>query len=198
MFLKNNYREFEELGLGKIRVMNKGGKNGFPQFVLKDVCDVLGIERNNAMKTLKTNGLDAYIDKTIIYNPLKRTGSKRIEMVVVEEPAIYRLVFVSRKPNAKKFRFWLLEKVIPAVVTIGAYVMEGERENMKKPGKVEALSKFLNEKEKVFEDIKSKLEYVEERKDDLEDSSDSYEMKMDGLIERLKDKGLSDKEIEEI
>ncbi len=188
MFLNNNYKEFEELGLGKIRVMNKRGKNDFPQFVLKDICDILDIRSDNAIKVLNSNGLEIFLDKAIVYNPLKRGGSKRIEMAIVEEPALYKLVFLSRKPNAKKFRLWLLQKVIPAVVTIGGFVMEEERENMKKPGKLEALSKFLDEKEKVFEDIKSKLDYEEERKDDLEDSSDSYKMKVENLERMIKER----------
>lgn len=188
MFLKNNYREFEELGLGKIRVMNKNGKNGFPQFVLQDICDILNIERNNAIKVLKGNGFDMFLDTAIVYNPHKRGGSKRTEMVVVEEPAVYKLVFKSRKPNAKKFKLWILEKVIPSIVAIGAFVVEEERENMKKPGKLDSLMKFLDDKEKVFEDIKSKIEYEQERKEDLEDSSDSYKMKVEFLENRKRDR----------
>lgn len=188
MFLKNNYREFEELGLGKIRVMNKKGKNGFPQFILKDICDILDIRTNNAINTLKLNGCDIFLDTAIVYNPHKRGGSKRTEMVIVEEPALYKIVLKSRKPNAKKFQLWLLEKVIPSVVTIGAFVVEEERENMKKPGKLEALSKFLDDKEKVFEDLKSKLDYEEERKEDLEESSDSYKLKVEFLENKLKDR----------
>lgn len=119
MLLQNNYKEFEELGLGKIRVMNKKGKNGFPQFVLKDVCDILGIERNNAIKVLTLNGFDMFADADMIYNPLKRGGSKRTEMVVVEEPALYMLTVKSRKHNVKKFKLWIIEKVIPAIATVG-------------------------------------------------------------------------------
>ena len=188
MFLKNNYKEFEELGLGKIRVMNKSGKNGFYQFVLKDVCDILDIRSDNAIKVLNLNGFDMFLDKDIVYNPLKRGGSKRIEMVTVEEPALYKLVFISRKPNAKNFSVWLMKKVIPAVVTLGGFVMEEERENMKKPGKLEALSKFLDDKEKVFEDIKLKIEYEQERKEDLEESSDSYKLKVEFLENKIKDR----------
>ena len=198
MFLKNNYKEFEELGLGKIRVMDKYGKNGFPQFILQDVCEILNIDRNNAIKVLKPIGFDMFLDTAIVYNPHKRGGSKRTEMVTVEEPAVYKLAFKSRKPNAKKFELWILEKVIPSVVAIGAFVVEEERENIKKPGKLNSLMKFLDEREKGFEDIKSKIEYEGERKDCLEDSSDSYEMKVENLVEMLKDRGLSDKEIEEI
>ena len=188
MFLKNNYKEFEELGLGKIRVMNKNGKNGFPQFVLKDVCDILDIRTDNAIKVLKPIGFDMFLDTAIVYNPHKRGGSKRTEMVIVEEPAVYKLVFKSRKPNAKKFKLWILEKVIPSVVAIGAFVVEEERENMKKPGKLEALSKFLDDKEKVFEDLKSKLDYEQERKEDLEESSDSYKIKVEFLENKIKDR----------
>lgn len=188
MFLKNNYREFEELGLGKVRVMNKNGKNGFPQFVLQDICDILSIERNNAIKVLKGNGFDMFLDTAIVYNPHKRGGSKRTEMVIVEEPALYKLVFKSRKPNAKKFKLWILERVIPSIVAIGAFVVEEERENMKKPGKLDSLMKFLDEREKGFEDIKSKIEYEQERKEDLEDSSDSYKLKVEFLENKIKDR----------
>lgn len=188
MFLKNNYREFEELGLGKIRVMNKKGKNDFPQFVLQDICDILNIRIDNATKVLKSNGFDMFLDTAIVYNPHKRGGSKRTEMVVVEEPAVYKLVFKSRKPNAKKFKLWILEKVIPSITAIGAFVVEEERENMKKPGKLDSLMKFLDEREKGFEEIKEKIEYEQERKEDLEESSDSYKIKVEFLENKIKDR----------
>ena len=188
MLLQNNYKEFEELGLGKIRVMNKKGKNGFPQFVLKDVCNILGIERNNAIKVLTLNGFDMFADTDMIYNPLKRGGSKRTEMVVVEEPALYMLTVKSRKHNAKKFKLWIIEKVIPAIATVGAYVLDEARDEIKKPGKLDRLISFIDDKENKFDELKKKIEYEEEKRVDLEESSDSYKLKVEFLENKIKDR----------
>lgn len=58
------------------------------------------------------------------------------EVLVVNEPGLYRLIFSSRKPEAKKFQRWVYHEVLPSIRKYGYYVaphqqiisIEGEKE----------------------------------------------------------------------
>jgi hypothetical protein len=82
--------------------------NGEPWFIAKDVCDILGIQnsRDTLAKLLPENekGVDT------IYTP----GGKQ-EMLTVNEPGLYRLIFQSRKPEAERFKTWVFTEVLPRI-----------------------------------------------------------------------------------
>jgi prophage antirepressor-like protein len=42
-------------------------------------------------------------------------------MLTVTEPGLYRLIFKSRKPVAKRFQRWVLHEVLPSIRKIGKY-----------------------------------------------------------------------------
>ena len=43
-------------------------------------------------------------------------------MNVVSEPGLYRLIFMSRKPEAKKFKRWVFHEVLPSIRKYGYYL----------------------------------------------------------------------------
>jgi prophage antirepressor-like protein len=92
--------------------------NGEPWFVAKDVCDILEIQnsRDTLAKLLPENekGVDT------IYTP----GGKQ-EMLTVNEPGLYRLIFQSRKPEAERFKTWVFGEVLPQIRRTGAYTGGG-------------------------------------------------------------------------
>lgn len=66
--------------------------------VLKDVCEVLG---------LNTRDVRRRIEKDMVSNhPLETPGGQQ-EMLIVNEYGIYDTVFQSRKKEAKEFRHWV-------------------------------------------------------------------------------------------
>jgi prophage antirepressor-like protein len=91
--------------------------DGDPYFIAKDVCDALGIQncRDTLAKQLPEDekGVDT------IYTP----GGKQ-EMLVVNEPGLYRLIFQSRKPEAERFKTWVFNEVLPQIRRSGAYTAE--------------------------------------------------------------------------
>jgi prophage antirepressor-like protein len=87
-----------------------------PWFIAKDVCDILEITRvSDALRDFPQNEKGAVSTRTL--------GGKQ-EMLTVNEPGLYRLIFQSRKPEAEKFKAWVFNEVLPAIrKTGGAYGM---------------------------------------------------------------------------
>ena len=81
-----------------------------PEWVAKDVCDVLGI--GNPSKALLDFDEDEKGALTTGNTPL----------LTVTEPGLYRLVMVSRKPAAKTFKRWICHEVLPSIRRQGFYV----------------------------------------------------------------------------
>lgn len=88
-------------------------RDGEPWFVLKDVCDVLGISK--------------YRDVSERLDPDER-GSVRVDtlggpqtMTAVNESGLYSVILRSDKPEAKPFRKWVTSEVIPSIRRTGSY-----------------------------------------------------------------------------
>jgi prophage antirepressor-like protein len=95
-----------------------------PWFVAKDVCDVLDIKQpTRAVEEFPQNEKGV----TIIHTP----GGKQ-EMLTVNEPGLYRLIFQSRKPEAEKFKTWVFTSVLPQVRRSGAFVLGGGQEDARR------------------------------------------------------------------
>lgn len=89
--------------------------NNTAWFVAQDVCDVLTIENNrDAMSKLD--------EDEKLMSALTTSGQKR-QMWTVNESGLYHLIFISRKPEAKKFRKWVTSEVLPALHRTGTYSM---------------------------------------------------------------------------
>lgn len=91
--------------------------SGSPWFVAKDVCAVLGIANNRDALT----SLDD--DEKGVANTDTLGGTQ--QMAVINEPGLYRLVFKSRKAEAKAFQKWVFTEVLPSIRKRGVY---GNRE----------------------------------------------------------------------
>jgi len=87
---------------------------GAPWFVAKDVCDILGL--GNTTETLRNFPVD---EKG--FNTTDTPGGKQ-EMVIVNEPGLYRLIFQSRKPEAERFKSWVFNTVLPQIRQTGAFI----------------------------------------------------------------------------
>jgi len=91
--------------------------NDAPWFVAKDVCEILGIARtSDALRDFPKN------EKDTVNN---RTPGGQQEMLTVNEPGLYRLIFQSRKPDAERFKTWVFTNVLPQIRRTGAYVPPG-------------------------------------------------------------------------
>lgn len=84
-----------------------------PWFVAKDVCNVLEIlNPSDALKRLDD-------EERARFN-LGRQGSANI----INESGLYELIFTSRKPEAKTFKRWVKQEVLPSIRKTGSYQAE--------------------------------------------------------------------------
>jgi hypothetical protein len=81
--------------------------DGSPWFVARDVCDALGIA--NPRETLRN-----FPENEKGVSSTDTLGGKQ-EMLIVNEPGLYRLIFQSRKPEAEKFKTWVFTEVLPRI-----------------------------------------------------------------------------------
>lgn len=91
-------------------------KDGEIFWVLKDVCEILGIQnyRNVAAKL----GDD---EKGV--HQMDTLGGRQ-KFIIVNEPGLYRTIFRSDKPEAKNFMRWVTHEVLPTIRKYGAYVSQ--------------------------------------------------------------------------
>ena len=103
---------------GELRVTRN--EKGELLFCLKDVCDSLGLQVGATAKRLEQQVISSI-------NVLTNGGSQ--QMYFVTEPDLYRCIFQSRKPTARKFQDWVFNEVLPSLRATGAYVVTKEEDS---------------------------------------------------------------------
>ncbi|GHV18426.1 hypothetical protein FACS18949_14350 [Clostridia bacterium] len=106
---KLNYERYE------VRYTDCGGETWW---VLKDVCDVLGLtDPTKVSQRLESDELSRI--KVGI-------GGQTHEMLTVNEPGLYNVLMRSDKPVAKQFKRWITHDVIPGIRRTGSYSAPGK------------------------------------------------------------------------
>lgn len=100
-----------------VRTMNIGGE---PWFVLKDVCDVLGLSTPARV----AERLDS--DEVSQAHLIDSMGRSQ-EMTIISESGLYNVILRSDKPEAKPFRKWVTAVVLPSIRKNGGYIV-GQKE----------------------------------------------------------------------
>lgn len=97
---------FENEQFGAVRVIEQDGE---PWFVAADVCRALELE--------DTGRATSRLDEDELTRIKIVSGGQNREVIAVNEPGLYSLVLGSRKPEAKVFKRWITQDVIPAIRT---------------------------------------------------------------------------------
>jgi prophage antirepressor-like protein len=98
----------------KVRIIMK---NGEPWFVLKDVCNILGIGNNRDVVARLDD------DEKGVDNIDTLGGAQKL--IIISESGFYKVIMLSRKPEAKRFQRWVTHEVLPSIRQHGAYVRSG-------------------------------------------------------------------------
>ena len=124
---------FKYNGSRKVRTVDRDGE---VWFVAKDVCNILEVaDYHQAVERLDDDERGRYKVPT-------PRGIQ--EMTTINEPGLYKLIFKSRKTEAKNFTRWVTHEVLPAIRKTGAYAVNGDIQNHIR--KLEAENKLLHEK----------------------------------------------------
>lgn len=88
--------------------------NGEPWFVLKDICDALGLKNASVV----AQRLDS--DELRKFN----LGSQIGEVHIINESGLYSVILRSDKKEAKTFKKWLTSEVLPSIRKTGSYQLK--------------------------------------------------------------------------
>jgi prophage antirepressor-like protein len=84
-----------------------------PEWVAQDVCDVIGIASAR-------DAVSDFDDDEKGVGTIYTLGGKQ-KLTTVYEAGLYRLIFKSRKPEAKRFQKWVFAEVLPSLRKWGVY-----------------------------------------------------------------------------
>lgn len=88
--------------------------NGEPWFIAKEVCKIL--EHTNHKVAIQSLDADE-VRKVYLIDNLGREQEKNI----INESGLYTLILRSNKPNAKIFRKWVTNEILPSIRKTGIY-----------------------------------------------------------------------------
>ena len=101
---------FNNEELGKVRVAMQEGE---PFFCAYDVCRILDIK--NPYSTLASMFKEGLHTMEVLTNGGKQRAS------FLNEAQLYEVIFKSRRPEAKQFKKWVFEEVLPSIRKTGGY-----------------------------------------------------------------------------
>lgn len=124
--------------------------NGEPYFVARDVAKALGYkDPTNAIKQHCR-----WVVKHHIPHPQSKT--KTLEVNIIPEGDLYRLVAHSELPNAEKFESWVFDEVIPQIRKTGGYIPVNEEDDEKT-----IMAKALQIMDRTIKEKNIKIEELE-------------------------------------
>jgi prophage antirepressor-like protein len=113
---------------------------GNPWFVAKDVCDYLGLDNvSEACSRVWDDAKQKYSVTSVndirpgISSTDTSLADQGREMLIVSEPGLYQLIFMSRKPEADAFRRWVFYELLPQLRRDGKYHLQRSRHQMLLP-----------------------------------------------------------------
>ena len=124
-------------------------ETGQTWWVLKDVCEVLGLS-NPSRVAQRLDG-----DEVSKFDPNSGLGSRSNEPVnIINESGLYKIVLRSDKPEAREFQRWVTHDVLPQIRRTGGYIPVAEQDDEKVilSKAVLILNRTLGEKDRLLAD----------------------------------------------
>jgi anti-repressor protein len=103
-------------------------KDGEPWWVLKDVCDILGIENNRNVADRIDEDEKSNVRQTDIRNCDFEIPNRGL--TIINESGLYKVILRSDKPEAKNFTRWITHEVLPSIRKHGAYITPSKTEEI--------------------------------------------------------------------
>jgi anti-repressor protein len=97
-------------------------------FVLKDVCDILGIENNRNVADRLDEDEKSNVRQADIRNCDFEIPNRGF--TIINESGLYKVILRSDKPEAKKFMNWVTRDVLPSIRKHGMYITTSKMEEL--------------------------------------------------------------------
>lgn len=150
--MNNNIVPFNNAALGcSVRTVII---NNDPWFVAKDVCEALEIRTDSIRSILEDEEIDSINPNSI---GVAQNGGRA--PLIINESGLYSLILRSRKPEAKKFKKWVTEEVLPTIRKHGIYAT-GEKllELISKPENALKVFQALKDEQDKRKSLEAKIE----------------------------------------
>lgn len=107
----NELKAFRYAGQS-VRTINEDGE---PKFLLKDLCEILEVGHVATVKRRLE-------DDVVSNHPIEDSLGRMQTATFVNESGMYDVILDSRKPEAREFRRWITNEVIPSIRKHGGYL----------------------------------------------------------------------------
>jgi anti-repressor protein len=135
----NELMLFNNDEFGEIRGVEIEGK---PYVVATDIAKALGYLRPN-------DAINQHCKYTVKHRiPHPQSKTKTIEVNIIPEGDVYRLIIKSKLPSAQKFEEWVMDEVLPSLRKTGKYEIQTDSE----------LPQLLNDMTQLVEDMGDRIE----------------------------------------
>jgi prophage antirepressor-like protein len=105
---------YKNAEFGSVRTTTIGGQ---PYFVGKDVTDILGYQNGS-------RDINRHVDEEDRQKAMFFDGTQDKETIIINESGLYSLILSSKMPNAKRFKRWVTNEVLPAIRKHGIYATD--------------------------------------------------------------------------
>lgn len=181
----NQIKTFTNGVFGEVRAIKIEGK---AWFVGNDVATVLGYAKPN-------NAINAHCQSTLKQGiPHPQSPGKVIEVNVINEYDVIRLIMKSKLPQAQEFEKWVIEEVIPSILTTGTYNMKQDSYMIEDP--IERAKRWIEEEEvrrQLELDNQEKQKVIEKQEERIQEQETEIVHKEDVIISLTKDVTLKEK-----
>lgn len=182
--MTNKIEIFKNEEFGEIRTLEIDGK---PYFVASDIAKALGYKRPNDAISVHCR----YTVKHSIPHPQSKT--KTLNVNIIPEGDMYRLIAHSELPSAEKFESWIYDEVLPSIRKHGVYMTtEVIERTLTDPDYLIQLATALKEERQARKFAEEKIEQQKPLVDfanQVTDTTDLIDMKT--MAKLLKDNNIN-------
>ena len=151
----NELQIFSSPEFGELRTIEEGDK---VYFVASDVAKALGYKR-------PTDAVSAHCRYTVKRSIPHPQGKGTLQMNVIPEGDVYRLVAHSELPSAEKFESWVFDEVLPAIRKTGGYSVKQAEQDKTREMRAEAmLRNSISKQAKMMMEI-AKMSHIKAYQD---------------------------------
>ena len=112
--MENKIQIFNNEEFGEVRTLNEDGKI---YFVASDIAKRLGYMK-------PANAISAHCRYTLKRSIPHPQGTGTLDVNVIPEGDVYRLITHSKLPTAERFEKWVFDEVLPSIRKTGSYSLE--------------------------------------------------------------------------
>lgn len=153
----NQIQIFSNSEFGEIRTIFIDNE---PWFVARDISERLGYSRLDSMSDIIDKEDKQIISSAELTEQVGKAYKQAYRITIINESGLFKAIFGSKLPNAKKFTKWVTSEVLPTIHRTGGY---GTAQlPMTTEGQIKLLAQGHGELKAEIREVKSELDKFKE------------------------------------